>query len=184
MTNVHFAADKSFHTKTTKQIKQKNEGIVTAETLTAQLFPSHFLAISLSISFSLALSLTRFRKIWAGVVGYLSGRVSGDLRVEGAGDGFLECTHLHSSFSLAEQREEVGEMRGRLLSLLWAAPARGERINCELWPYTFHSPILLPTPCNIYIKNGQKCIFTGMKSTLLRSSRFHFHEWTACKIEK
>lgn len=62
----------------------------------------------------------------------LPSRVSGDFRVEGAGDGFLECTHLHSSLSLAEQREEVGEMRGRLLSLLLAAPARGERINCEL----------------------------------------------------
>lgn len=48
----------------------------------------------------------------------LAGRVSGDFRVEGAGDGFLESTHLHSSLSLAEQREEVGEMRGRLLSLL------------------------------------------------------------------
>lgn len=69
----------------------------------------------------------------------LPGSVSGDFRVEGAGDGFLECTHLHSSLSLAEQREEVGEMRGRLLSCELHLPGvRGSIVNSDLVPSTVH----------------------------------------------
>lgn len=59
--------------------------------------------------------------------------------MEGAGDGFLECTHLHSSLSLAEQREEVGEMRGRLLSCELHLPGvRGSIVNSDLVPSTVH----------------------------------------------
>lgn len=69
----------------------------------------------------------------------LPGGVSGDFRVEGAGDGFLECTHLHSFLSLAEQREEVGEMRGRLLSCELHLPGvRGSLVNSDLVPSPVH----------------------------------------------
>lgn len=60
------------------------------------------------------------------------GGVSVDWREEGAGDGFLECTLSHPSLSLSEQREEVGEMRGLLLTPPGDAPARGEGGECEL----------------------------------------------------
>lgn len=111
----------AFILKTTKQTKNK----ITAWMLIVEIFnspfslppsPSPFLSVSLSPSVSLINRSWR-NLSWGGRIS-LSGRVSGDFRVEGAGDGFLECTHLHSSLSLAEQREEVGEMRGRLLSLL------------------------------------------------------------------
>lgn len=82
--------------------------------------PSPALSQSLSLSLSLSVSLINrsWRNLSRGRWISLSGGVGGDFRVEGAGDGFLECTHLHSSLSLAEQREEVRETRGRLLSLL------------------------------------------------------------------
>lgn len=106
---------------------------------------------SLFLSLFPLLALARVGKTGAGLKHISVWQSLWVFRVEGAGDGFLECTHLHSSLSLAEQREEVGEMRGRLLSLLWAAPARGEGINWELWPHTFHKAQLLHAPCNIYV---------------------------------
>lgn len=158
MTNVHFAANECFHTQNNKTYgKEKNKipaWMLIVTILNSPSLPSFlFLCTSVSLFFPSSLSLINLscRNLSWGCRISLSGRVSGDFRVEGAGDGFLECTHLHSSLSLAEQREEVGEMRGRLLSLLWAAPARGERINCELWPCNFYNAQLLPIPCNIYI---------------------------------
>lgn len=145
--------------------------------------PSLFLSVSLSLSVSLINRSWR-NLSWGGRIS-LSGRVSGDFRVEGAGDGFLECTHLHSSLSLAEQREEVGEMRGRLLSLLWAAPARGERINCELWPCTFHNAHLLPIQCNIYIihpgrTKNVRCL--TFKSQSYRATETTLHKWKTSRF--
>lgn len=91
------------------------------------------------IHFTASLSVGNQRNVSQGCRISLPGSVSGDFRVEGAGDGFLECTHLHSSLSLAEQREEVGEMRGRLLSCELHLPGvRGSIVNSDLVPSTVH----------------------------------------------
>lgn len=75
--------------------------------------------------------------IRAGVVAYL-GWDGGDFRVEGAGDGFLECTHLHSSLSLLSsvkrwERWGAASSHSCVLHLLGV---RGSIVNSDLVPST------------------------------------------------
>lgn len=128
-----------------------------------------------------------------------SGSGSGDFRVEGAGDGFLECTHLHSSLSLTEQREEVGEMRGRLLSCELHLPGvRGSIVNSDLVPSTVYiyypshliytslnrkKPQKLPKSCgndkvarlqNCYVQNARNPFVTQVKGNIRKRNSREF----------